>query len=251
MNNNSKINTEFNPDVSIIEESDSDSSVFPLNYWNLKEEKEIAIDKSSKINFIELYKIITDTRKFEIENFWKRILYFWSTITLIFGGYMLVNNKDNKDFLIFISYLGFLYCIIFSFSLRGSKYWQEHWELLAIKYEKVFGFKLFRWTLLKEIRKKYNDQLFLFKPFRFSVSKITFLISDITLIFWLFLIIRDISYILKENLLKFDFGAQNAKIDFYTIAVIIIPIIIILYLYILIKNNFDNYIKESKKINKV
>ena len=249
MNSTQNVQAEFDSKESIIEESDSDDFVYPYHIESLKSEILSTINIPKKVEFVELYKIIVDTRKFEIDNYWKRILYFWSTITLILGGYFLIFEKGPKEYLIFISYLGFLYCLIFSFSLRGSKYWQEHWEKLAIEYEQIAGFSLFSWSLLKNIKKKYKKQTILFTPFRFSVSKLTFLISDITLIFWVLLVIKDSYYIINEKLLKFDFDIPNTKIDLLTIAVIAIPVLVISYIFILVRDNYSNYKKDinSKK----
>ena len=82
----------------------------------------------------DLYSKILDLRKFEIENFWKRTLFFWGTLAIVLIGYF--QGGVEIRYLIFISLIGVLYSLIFSLSIRGSKYWQEHWEVMASDFER-------------------------------------------------------------------------------------------------------------------
>ena len=166
--------------------------------------------KEKEIEPFDIYKTIIDTRKFEIDNFWKRTLFFWGTIAIMLYGYFAADNAEK--YLIFVSYLGVFYNVIFSFSLRGSKYWQEHWEKIAISYEKNIGFNLFKWNLKSSIDESNQNVFFALKPYRFSVSKLTMILSDITVFFWIGLVIKDINYLLNQFYLKMDlcwFYKQN------------------------------------------
>ena len=199
---------------------------------------EISRLESKQLQTFDIYRILIDTRKFEIENFWKRTIFFWGTLAILLAGYF--NAKNSENFLIFVSYLGFFYTLIFSFSLRGSKYWQEHWEVASVFYERILNFKLFRWNLKKQIQDNSKGVFFLLRPHQFSVSKLTMLLSDITILLWIILVSKDISYLINHKLLHFSFSIQN-KMDWFTIAVIATPTICILYLIIFLINGENRY----------
>lgn len=86
----------------------------------------------------EALKIALDTRKFEIELYWKRASYFWVFIALLFTGYFsifssFISKPDNFSLftsisLTFISCLGFIFSYSWLVVNKGSKYWQENWE---------------------------------------------------------------------------------------------------------------------------
>lgn len=200
--------------------------------------KEFDSLSTNQLSWDQIYKIIVDTRKFEIENFWKRTLFFWGTVAILLGSYF--NVRDNPDFLIFIAYIGFFYNIIFSFSLRGSKYWQEHWELLAVKYETIAKIRLFKWQSNEIIRKQSKTVFPFLRPFRFSVSKLTMVLSDLTIFFWALLIFKDISNLTYQNKLHFDFPNGNS-FHLFSFAVVTLPLVCIIYLSILIYKNYIKY----------
>jgi len=201
-----------------------------------------------KTKLFDIYKIIVDTRKFEIENFWKRTAFFWGVLAIILVGYF--NAKNSEEYLIFISYLGFFYNLIFSLSLRGSKYWQVHWEIAAIEHERHLGFKIFRWNFKDKIKEESSTVFPPLKPTKYSVSKLTMILSDFTIFFWLILMIKDFVYMFKNSLLHFDFCApckELCVIDWYTCGVITIPLIGILYLIVFISNSLYGHDMSWKK----
>lgn len=197
-------------------------------------QKELNKYSEKKLQIFEIYKIIVDTRKFEIDNFWKRTVFFWGAIGVLLLAYF--TAKNSEDYLIFIAYLGFSFNFIFSLSLRGSKYWQEHWETAAEKYESGLEFKLFRWKLGKTIKDNNKEVLPLLRPYRYSVSKLTMILSDITLPIWLLLIIKDWNYLFKNSYLNFQFSLKN-DFDFFTFSVILIPVINIVYLIMFFRSD--------------
>ena len=73
-----------------------------------------------------------ETRRFEIDLYWKRATYFWAFIAVSFAGYfgvMSAKDIEHRHFFAFLiaNFGGFL---SFSFVCvnKGSKYWQENWE---------------------------------------------------------------------------------------------------------------------------
>ncbi len=213
----------------------------------IKEQKRIKEFKKAKKKFgLNLYSEILELRKFEIENFWKRALFFWGTIAIILAGYFKAGIDDK--YLIFISFLGIIYNSIFSLSIRGSKFWQEHWENMAIIYEKSLKFGLLNELSSKLIDKK-NKTAFITYPFRFSVSKLTMLLSDITVLLWVMFWVKDVYKLVKNKSIFFDFCCNN-ELHLFTISVILFHLILVIYIYIFFKKGkifYEKNVNESKK----
>lgn len=180
---------------------------------------------------INLYDKVLELRKFEIENFWKRTLFFWGTITLIYAGYF---KADLKDYQIIIPFIGLLFNIIFSLSTRGSKYWQEHWETMAVIYENKLNFRLFRNDTQSLVNKK-SKSIFT-KPYRFSVSKLTMLLSDLSVLLWFILWIQQIENLFESKKIEFNFFAEETTIHPFTIGIITIHFVLIGYFFLFLRN---------------
>lgn len=178
---------------------------------------------------INIYDKIFELRKFEIENFWKRTLFFWGTIAIIYAGYF---KADFENFQIIIPLIGLLFNIIFSLSTRGSKYWQEHWESIAVIYENELDFELFT-TGASGLINENNKSIFT-KPYRFSVSKLTMLLSDISVLIWLILWIKEIIDLFANDILKFEFSF-NSTVHWMTLGIIAIHFVLIGYYIAFIK----------------
>lgn len=79
------------------------------------------------------YNVAADTRKFEIELFWKRSTFFWAFITAIYTAYFYVLTSVYKSAhgafpLVVLSALGLFFCVSWYFASKASKRWQENWE---------------------------------------------------------------------------------------------------------------------------
>jgi hypothetical protein len=178
-----------------------------------------------------------DTRKFEIENFWKRAGFFWGTLSILFAAYNGI--KIENKYLALLALVGFVFSVVFSLSLRGSKYWQENWEHLSSKYEKLLNIKLFRWEAIKTIDEENEGDLPLLKPRRISVSKLVMILSDFLVFIWLGFLIKDFIYLINTKEI-FD----NYKFTKYGCYFCGITIFILTYLLIFIIHTS----KRNKKI---
>jgi hypothetical protein len=73
-----------------------------------------------------------DIRKFEIDLYWKRATYFWTFIGAAFAAYFVL-PKDGEPRVLEPTYavtcLGFLFSLAWYFVNRGSKAWQQNWEM--------------------------------------------------------------------------------------------------------------------------
>ena len=199
---------------------------------------------------INLYEKVLELRKFEIENFWKRALFFWGTIALIYVGYTKIDNQN--PYFIIIPLIGFLFNLIFSLSIRGSKYWQEHYENLATQYEIGMNFILFRHKNTEDF---LGNKFIYSKPHRFSVSKLAMLLADLSLIVWLLLWLKSIFEII--TFLKFEFSTES-NLHLPTIFVLLSHVLLIGYFWYFIKNgkvfhkpnksNYETYIQMDNQI---
>ena len=93
---------------------------------------------------LERFKLILQTRNFEIEMFWKRCNYFLVLNTALAVGVFALFGGDNGKVSPFVLPLLFLVgaCVCFAWIKvgLGSKYWQSHWEQVAIEEQKTIGF---------------------------------------------------------------------------------------------------------------
>jgi hypothetical protein len=137
--------------------------------------------------------IALDTRKFEIDLYWKRANYFWLFVAAMFTAFFLIANNlfkviDHKKefntlnslFLILISFSGYFFSLGWYYVNRASKFWQNNWEThVDLLGKKVYG------KLFSTIKSSNRDFWRLSQEFPFSVSKVNQLLSLIVVVLWL------------------------------------------------------------------
>lgn len=124
-----------------------------------------------------------DTRRFEIELYWKRAAYFWTLIAAAFTGYFALSVNGKSPNLVFlITCMGLLLSLGWYLVNRGSKYWQENWErhvdMLASR-DRVGP--LFSTTVSED---EYPWRK-LCSGYRYSVSKINQVVSLFVVLIWI------------------------------------------------------------------
>lgn len=72
----------------------------------------------------------------------------------------------------------------------------------------------------------------MFKPYRTSVSKLTFLIGDLMTFIWLSIAIKDFSYLLREGLISFKYNSTFSVNALFTISLIVFILFQIIALFI-------------------
>jgi len=135
----------------------------------------------------EAFEIAKDNRKLEIELLWKRTTIFWGFLTFLFLGVAKIYG-EHKYLAIVLSNLGFIFSVIWTFANRGSKAWQESYELRAeLFYRKIHNIKEVDFDAYDKVysQNKNHESFILYRPAGFSLSKLLMLVSDITLVFWL------------------------------------------------------------------
>lgn len=138
-----------------------------------------------------------DTRKFEIELYWKRATYFWALIAATFAGYAAIqaSNISNKsDLVVILSCLGVVFAFGWHCVNRGSKQWQENWENHVDMLESEVMGPLFK-TVLRR-RKPANIREFVASsvtgPWSVSVSGVNQIISLYVVLVWLVLLVKSL-----------------------------------------------------------
>jgi len=134
-------------------------------------------DELKRDIIVKQYDVALATRNFEIELFWKRSLFFWGFIASAFVGYATL-EQAKSPLAIAIACFGFICSFAWTLVNRGSKRWQENWEIIVSEIEEnVTG------ALFNKRRIKANKPLWL-SASNFSVSKIAIALSDFTVIIW-------------------------------------------------------------------
>lgn len=157
------------------------------DYWMLmfgKAEREVLdehrvceeVGKKSRLR--EAYEKAHDIRKFEIGLYWKRALYFWGFETAIvaaYGSALKFESGVDVSVLFFLNILGVVFSVFWWLTLRGSKQWQENWELHIDMLESHISGNLYKVVLFYEGRR----ELFA------SVSRINIAFSVMFIVSWL------------------------------------------------------------------
>jgi hypothetical protein len=123
---------------------------------NMKSKTE-KYEKESKL--AKAYEVALDTRKFEIELYWKRATYFWAIAAVVLGAIGLVIANSIKDgrlttypilfMLETLSCVGFIVTKAWQYVNLGGKFWQHNWELHVDVLEQEVLFPMFR-TVIAE-----------------------------------------------------------------------------------------------------
>ncbi|MCK9310419.1 MAG: hypothetical protein M0P99_09110 [Candidatus Cloacimonetes bacterium] len=158
-----------------------------------------------------------ENRKFEITMYWHRAAYFWVFIGLMWvalGKVLSDLNVLEKGFtftgtqvciLFFLTCVGF--CLSFAWYLvnKGSKFWQENWELQIAYLEEFIMGMSFAVNLSKQSKttssNPFNNPL---GADNFSVSKINQLISLANLLLWLLLSVALCLYAMLKALTDWE-----------------------------------------------
>jgi hypothetical protein len=121
-----------------------------------------------------------ETRRFEIERFWQRSLFFWGFIAAAFVGFTALSDpKYDPHLRQVMCAFGLVSSLAWTLQNRGSKYWQEAWESKVESLEEdVLGMRL--WG-----RRESRQKKGFWGGWQYSVSRLTTLLSDITVVTWL------------------------------------------------------------------
>lgn len=125
-------------------------------------------------------------RNLEIDLFWKRSLFFWGFIASAFIGYAALRNQQS-DLAIVVACFGMVCSCAWALLNRGSKYWQENWEIKVERFEIAVTGILFG--------KEEPEQLYKgpwLRARKYSVSKLAVALSDYVFVLWLAIVISEV-----------------------------------------------------------
>lgn len=163
--------------------------------------------KLKRIQDIDIYKIVLDTRNFEVSLFWQRSNYFLAlNSALVIGAFL---SRTPYSFV--LASLGLVSSVLWYFVNLGSKFWQSRWEhrLQVVEREIAPGLNLFgadKTIVFADVRKSLQffnhgwlqqlfDEQVLWKP---SVSFCMELLSFVFIVAWIVLLVflaKDASHV--------------------------------------------------------
>jgi hypothetical protein len=140
-----------------------------------------------KIDFKDALKTALDERARELDFYWKRTTYAWTLNAAVFAGYFALRKEPTASFtsLGVVACLGFVCAIAWWCLNRGSKYWQENWELQVDLLESAFHRPLHR---INPDVGRYR-LLSLNRAYPFSVTKVNQHLSLFISLVWFALVI--------------------------------------------------------------
>lgn len=135
------------------------------------------------------FEYATETRRFEIERFWQRSLFFWGFLAVAFVGYSQLDKAGDWQARILVGCFGSVASLAWTLQNRGAKYWQEAWEQKVAALEmSVLGTRSFRHTEKVELAGWFGAS-------RYSVSRLTIMLSDFVTLVWIALVLRLIGWV--------------------------------------------------------
>lgn len=186
-----------------------------------------------------------DTRKFEIDLYWKRATYFWAFIAATFAGYFLILSRsgeglENKNvILFFINCLGFAFSISWYLVNRGSKFWQENWEKHVDHLENKYMGPLFK-VIIEDKSKGITA------AGRFSVSRINIILSLFITVMWGVLGINTILIAFIGNI---PVEQVIAYLNYERLAILVLLILVLFFVGFLFKKGESNISPFDKNIH--
>jgi hypothetical protein len=201
-----------------------------LNHFNFQN----ITDNETKV--VKALEIALDTRKFEIELYWKRATYFWTFIAASITAFFVLLTSDNinnyKHFTIIISLIGYLFSLGWHLVNKGSKYWQENWERHVSNLEGTVIGPLFAYTKIPE----RNSLLHPIKGYPFSVSKINQLLSLFVIFLWFGLFVY--SLLFSYDRLDYIKEKMTFESTFLIILSWLLLIITLTFIYFFVTRSF-------------
>lgn len=162
------------------------------DYFKHFSESSILNDRTScekNASIIKAFEIALETRKFEIDLYWKRANYFWLFVAAIFVAWYNVDKSCEENTFISFVIMGVGLAISFCWFCvnRGSKYWQENWESNIEYLSTKLGIPIF-----KMISYFQGSPLNIRNKYPYSVSKVNQMVNFVVIFFWICLIFHKV-----------------------------------------------------------
>jgi hypothetical protein len=130
----------------------------------------------------KILQLATEARKFQIDLFWQRSLFFWGLIAATFLAY--ANLRESEPEIRYaVICVGLIFSLGWTLVNRVSKYWQEVWEQKVEEVEELILVD----RPSRNPEPTQEEKFWLWSARKYSVSKLAIALSDFTLLIWLFL----------------------------------------------------------------
>jgi hypothetical protein len=150
--------------------------------------------------------------EFELEQFWKRSLFFWGFIGAAFVAFSTEAHRPLTQSA--IASFGFVCSTIWTLANRGSKYWYENWQEKREETEKaVTG------ALYGNSKAQVEDETWLkrwLQGRRYSPSRLAIALSDYAVVLWLGLLASRVLLLHPSWHLPFPLGDGPTWITVFT-----------------------------------
>lgn len=126
--------------------------------------------------------------QFELEQFWKRSLFFWGFIGAAFVAF--ATSDSHPSLQAAIASFGFVCSVVWTLANRGSKFWYEDWERNLMSAEVNVTGSLYgspgKESAKDNVKRGFLEGIgrWLWKGRRYSPSKLAIALSDYIVIFW-------------------------------------------------------------------
>ena len=123
-----------------------------------------------------------ESRRFEIELYWRRVAYFWTLIAASLAAFFLLMSADKprQDPIVIVGCIGVTLSLAWYLANRGSKYWQENWERHIDVLEEALHRNLFKTTISPDLYPFWK----LARGFPYSQSRLNQIISLYIVCVW-------------------------------------------------------------------
>ena len=132
--------------------------------------------------------------EFELDQFWKRSLFFWGFISAALVAFCAAAAYQHPLLQGVIASFGFVCSAIWTLANRGGKFWYENWESKRIAAEKSITGKLYGEPEPEKRKDKWQQRWLQGK--RYSPSKLAIALSDYVVFLWFCLLVSRLIKIL-------------------------------------------------------
>jgi len=140
-----------------------------------------AADAQSKAQELDkCLEIALANRAFEIDLVWKRTLVFWGFVAVLFIGIVQAIDKSRALTVALVS-LGGVFSLVWTLVSRGSKSWQESWEIKSANFLQE---RYNRTGLFRRASGPRAGVIWTMRSQPYSPSRLLIALSDFALLFW-------------------------------------------------------------------
>ena len=130
-------------------------------------------------------------RRFEIDLFWRRSVFFWGFTAIALGGYAAAIKAERPGLQFGAGCFGLICGVAWTLVNRGSKYWQENWETKVHQAAQNAALPV---ELFPEREQPLpRGESWGWRAKHFSVSGVAIAFSDFTILVWTGLILAGTS----------------------------------------------------------